>query len=87
MVARLLWEQDVAGSNPVIRTIYYYAELAKLADALDLGSSVEKHKGSSPLFRTIYSLIVQSVERMTVNHHVVGSSPTQRAIIAAVAQR
>ena len=86
MVARLLWEQDAAGSNPVIRTIYY-AELAKLADALDLGSSVEKHKGSSPLFRTIYSLIVQSVERMTVNHHVVGSSPTQRAIIAAVAQR
>ena len=27
LVARLLWEQDVAGSNPVIPTIFIFTEL------------------------------------------------------------
>ena len=31
------------------------AEVAKLADAPDLGSGAARHGGSSPLFRTIFN--------------------------------
>ena len=34
----------------------YIARVAKLADALDLGSSVLRHAGSSPASRTILSI-------------------------------
>ncbi len=36
---------------------YIHADVAELADALDLGSSVARREGSSPFVRTIYLLI------------------------------
>ena len=32
----------------------WYADVAKLVDALDLGSSAARHGGSSPSIRTYY---------------------------------
>ena len=55
-----------------------YAAVAELADALDLGSNVFGRAGSIPV-SSIYSRLAQSVEQMTVNHWVVGSSPTAGA--------
>ncbi len=35
----------------------FYADVAKLVDALDLGSSALRHGGSSPFIRTLIPLI------------------------------
>ncbi len=39
-------------SIDLIKTFQYYAGVAKLVDALDLGSSAARHGGSSPSART-----------------------------------
>jgi hypothetical protein len=36
----------------VLHSVFENADVAKLADVLDLGSSAERHGGSSPPFRT-----------------------------------
>lgn len=56
-------------------SVNFCAAVAELADALDLGSNVFGRAGSIPV-SSIYSRLAQSVEQMTVNHWVVGSSPT-----------
>ena len=43
----LLWEQEAAGSNPATRTIFSFARLAELVDALVLEASVERRASSS----------------------------------------
>ena len=49
-----------AGSNPAAPAIFLClenvasADVAELADALDLGSSAERREGSSPFIRTIW---------------------------------
>ena len=40
---------------------YCEADMAKLADALDLGSSAARHGGSSPSIRTIKFIISQEL--------------------------
>ncbi len=64
---------DVTGSSPVggvKRSLYLWS----------VGQGVKTppfhggNTGSNPV-RTIFSAIAQSVERMTVNHDVTGSSP------------
>ncbi len=37
---------------PSLQTSTHYADVAKLVDALDLGSSAARHGGSSPSIRT-----------------------------------
>lgn len=51
--------------------------MAKLVDALDLGSSAARRGGSSPSTRTKKDCfqLAQLVEQLTVNQWVAGSSP------------
>ncbi len=57
LVEHLTFNQRVRGSNPLQDTIFkYYAGVAELVDALDLGSSVLVRKGSSPFTRTSFVL-------------------------------
>ena len=48
--------------------------MAELVDALGLGSSSVKSRGSSPLFGIIGG-IAQLVERMFCKYEVIGSNP------------
>ena len=55
LVEHMTFNHGVTGSIPVwltIQIIYGDADVAKLADALDLGSSAFGHVGSSPSIRT-----------------------------------
>ncbi len=55
----------------------HYAEVVKLVDTLDLGSSAARCESSSLSFRTIYTMVgvAQLVEPRIVIPVVVGSSP------------
>ena len=56
LVEHLTFNQGVAGSSPAWLTIlYFYADVAELADALDLGSSGSPRVGSTPTVRTKFS--------------------------------
>ena len=46
-----------------------------------MSSCVRNDVGENPTSNTNNSSIVQSVERMTVNHYVTGSSPVRGAVI------
>lgn len=88
MVELLTLNQGVLGSSPSSREV---AGVVELADTLRLERSTVRCAGSSPvpgslglnahLFSysiprlPIYSKVAQSVEQMTVNHWVAGSSP------------
>ena len=63
-------------------SILYAAAVAELADARDLkslGGYIVRVQFPSAAFFLFYSRLAQSVEQMTVNHWVVGSSPTAGA--------
>ena len=63
-------------------SILYTAAVAELADARDLkslGGYIIRVRSPSAAFFFFYSRLAQSVEQMTVNHWVVGSSPTAGA--------
>ena len=63
-------------------SILYAAAVAELADARDLkslGGYIIRVQFPSAAFFLFYSRLAQSVEQMTVNHWVVGSSPTAGA--------
>ena len=51
LVEHLTFNQRVRGSNPLQDTILH-ADVAELADALDLGSSTVRCAGSTPVIRT-----------------------------------
>jgi hypothetical protein len=55
LVEQLICNHQVRGSNPCIGTIN--AGMAKLVDALDLGSSAARRGGSSPSTRTKHLLL------------------------------
>ena len=42
--------------------------------------------GSSPVFRSMFALLAQLVEHLTLNQGVRGSSPRRRTIFAGVTQ-
>jgi hypothetical protein len=42
-----------------------YAEVAKLADAPDLGSGVEKREGSSPSFRMLLGPVAKRLQHLS----------------------
>ncbi len=66
------------GSNPIIRTIWGCSSVGR-APALQAGGrGFDYHQ-----LHHLYSPIAQSVERMTVNHDVAGSSPAGGANIWA----
>ena len=78
----------MVSSNPTSGTIEKHiarvcffmvnADVAKLVDALDLGSSVEIREGSSPFIRTIVSIcggIAQLGEHLLCKQGVNGSIP------------
>lgn len=46
----------------IVRVISIFGKLAKLVDALDLGSNVEKRVGSSPSFPTKESISLQGAD-------------------------
>ena len=74
MVARLFWEQKVAGSNPVIPTIYYGA-VAHLGERLPCTHEV----ASSILVGSTIILWLRSsvgLERLTHTQQVGGSNPS-----------
>ena len=64
LVEHLIEDQGVGGSNPSgstiiffagisrVNTLYYYAAVAELVDALVLGTSIVRCGGSSPFSRT-----------------------------------
>lgn len=62
----------VLGSSP--RASIFSTKVAELVDALGLGSSSVKSRGSSPLFGIIGG-IAQLVERMFCKYEVIGSNP------------
>ncbi len=41
--------------------------MAELVDALDLGSSVERHMGSSPFIRTIFQNFLKYIKNYILN--------------------
>ena len=52
----------VAGSNPVIHPIFYFARVVELVDTLDLGSSAARRESSSLSSRTklfIFHVIIK----------------------------
>ena len=51
LVEHLTFNQRVTGSSPV--RLIFFAGVAELADALDLGSSALRRGGSSPFTRII----------------------------------
>ena len=55
------------GSNIFRLCLYekYFAGVAKLVDALDLGSSAARHGGSSPSTRTLQTFTVSNLEIVT----------------------
>ncbi len=57
--------------------------MAELADALDLGSSVEKRGGSNPFTRTIFADLAQLVEHLICNQRVGRSNRLVGTIIYA----
>ena len=61
----------VLGSSP--RASIFSTKVAELVDALGLGSSSVKSKGSSPFFGI--GGIAQLVERMFCKYEVIGSNP------------
>ena len=52
----------------------YFADMAELADALDLGSSAFGRGGSTPFIR-IFAGLAQLVEHLICNQAVEGSTP------------
>ena len=87
LVEHLTFNQRVEGSSPSWLTIYY-AGVAELADALDLGSSALRRGGSTPFTRTIFTSCGSS---SVVEHHlakvgVAGSNPVFRSKCAGVAE-
>ena len=56
LVEHLTFNQRVAGSSPAWLMKFYFADVAELADALDLGSSASRRGGSSPSIRISVSL-------------------------------
>ena len=65
-----LW---VVGSSPTASILF--TKVAELVDALGLGSSSVKSRGSSPLFGINLGGIAQLVERMFCKYEVIGSNP------------
>ena len=47
-----------------------YADVAKLVDALDLGSSAERHRGSSPFIRTTSHTKEHFIPHPPTLHHL-----------------
>lgn len=60
MVAQWFWVPQVAGSNPaaLIENNVIKAQMAKLVDALGLGSNEYIHAGSSPVLRNCKNYII-----------------------------
>ena len=54
--------------------MYLFADMAELADALDLGSSAFGRGGSTPFIRIVAGL-AQLVEHLICNQAVEGSTP------------
>ena len=83
MVEHLTFNQRVTGSSPV--RLIFFAGVAELADALDLGSSALRRGGSSPFTRIFIFLFVaglaQLVEHLICNQRVEGSSPLAGTIL------
>ena len=74
MVEHLTFNQRVTGSSPV--RLIFFAGVAELADALDLGSSALRRGGSSPFTRTIYEAdLAQLAEHLSCKQGVGGSNP------------
>ena len=63
----------VIGSSPIASILP--TKVAELVDALGLGSSSVKSRGSSPLFGINLGGIAQLVERMFCKYEVIGSNP------------
>ena len=71
----------------VPKLLFLNADVAELADALDLGSSGVTRGGSTPFIRTIFwshikqqAGVAQLVEHHVANVIVVGSNPITRSI-------
>ncbi len=74
-LARLIWDQEVAGSNPV--TPIVMVGMAQLVSAPDCGSGGRGFESRYPpsYFSTLYGSLAQLVEHWTFNPGVSGSSP------------
>ena len=59
----------------------YFLGIIFVNNDLKMSSCVRNDVGVTPTSNTNNSSIVQSVERMTVNHYVTGSSPVRGAVI------
>ncbi len=76
-VEHVTFNHGVPRSNRGWITRNFYAGVAELADAIDLGSIVIRRGSSSLFVRTNYirALLAQLVEHLTLNQGVRGSSP------------
>ncbi len=76
MVGRVLWEHEVAGSNPVIPTITY-SPIVQLVERQTVNLYIA---GSSPARRAKYAGVAQLAELLICNQWVGGSSPFASSI-------
>ena len=74
-LARLIWDQEVAGSNPV--TPIVMVGMAQLVSAPDCGSGGRGFESRYPplTLSILYGSLAQLVEHSTFNPGVSGSSP------------